>query len=316
MTAPSAQRPLLLVVFGPTAAGKTEIAHEVALLKNGEIVSADAFAVYRGLDIGTAKPSRERRDEVRYHMIDIAEAGESFSAGRWADEARRAIEDISDRGRLPIVCGGSGFYVSALLDGLPPGEARDPELRTQLEAWAREKGGAAAHRFLARNDPVSAARISFTNVRYVLRALEIVLTTGAPASERKVARDPWPSRFRVIKVGIEPNRRDLYARIEKRVRQMLDAGWDDEVRRLVASGHSLESNAFGAIGYRELGHWISARAEREDTEREIVAATKRLARRQKTWFARDRDALRVEPAEALPTILQLLDRGVETEKSG
>jgi tRNA dimethylallyltransferase len=206
--------------------------------------------------------------------------------------------------------------VSALLDGLPPGEARDPELRARLEAWARDSGAAAAHRFLARNDPVSAARISFTNLRYVLRALEIVLTTGAPASERKVARDPWPSRFRVIKVGIEPNRRDLYARIEKRVRQMLDAGWDDEVRRLVASGHSLESNAFGAIGYRELGHWISARAEREDTVREIVAATKRLARRQKTWFARERAALRVEPAEALPTILQLLDRGVETEKSG
>ncbi|MDQ5858845.1 MAG: tRNA (adenosine(37)-N6)-dimethylallyltransferase MiaA, partial [Acidobacteriota bacterium] len=260
-----------------------------------------------------AKPSLERRAEVRYHLVDVADPGESFSAGRWAAEARRAIEDISSRGKLPIVCGGSGFYISALLDGLPPGEARDPELRARLEAWGRKSGAAAAHRFLARNDPASAARISFTNLRYVLRALEIVLTTGARASERKIVRDPWPSRFRVIKVAVEPPRRDLYARIEMRVRGMMDAGWDDEVRRLVAAGHSLESNAFGAIGYRELGQWISARAEREDTEREIVAATKRLARRQKTWFARERDALRVDPAEALSTILQLLDRGVETE---
>ena len=316
MSAPAGVRPPLLVLFGPTAAGKTEVAHEVALRKKGEIVSADAFAVYRGLDVGTAKPSRERRAEVRYHMVDVADPEESFSAGRWAAEARAAIDDISARGKLPIVCGGSGFYISALLDGLPPGEARDPGVRAGLEAWGRKSGAAAAHRFLAVNDPAAASRISFTNLRYVLRALEIVLTTGARASERKIVRDPWPSRFRLIKVAIEPARRDLYARIEMRVRRMMDAGWVEEVRRLVAAGHSLESNAFGAIGYRELGQWISARTEREDTEREIVAATKRLARRQKTWFARERDAVRVDPAEALPTILQLLDRGVETEKSG
>ncbi len=315
MSAHPDERPPLLVVFGPTAAGKTKIAEEVALLRSGEIVSADAFAVYRGLDIGTAKPSWERRAEVPYHLVDVADPEESFSAGRWAVEARRAIEDISHRGKLPIVCGGSGFYISALLDGLPPGVACDPELRARLVAWGQKRGAAAAHRFLERNDPTSAARIPVANLRYVLRALEIVITTGARVSDRKLGADPWSSRFRVIKVAIEPARRDLYARIELRVRRMMDAGWDDEIRRLVAAGHSLESNAFGAIGYRELGHWISARAEREDTEREIVAATKRLARRQKTWFARERDALRVDPAEALPTILQLLDRGVETEKS-
>lgn len=316
MSALTGERPPLLVVFGPTAAGKTEIAHEVALLRSGEIVSADAFAVYRGLDIGTAKPSRERRAEIPYHLVDVADPREPFSAGRWAAEARRAIEDISNRGKLPIVCGGSGFYISALLDGLPPGEARDSELRARLASWGQKRGAAAAHRFLERNDPASASRIPVANLRYTLRALEIVLTTGARASDRKVGGDPWPSRFRLIKVAIEPARRDLYAKIEIRVRRMMDAGWDDEVRRLVAGGLPLESNAFGAIGYRELGQWLSGRAERQDTEREIVAATKRLARRQKTWFAREQDALRVDPAEALPTILQLLDRGVETEKSG
>jgi tRNA dimethylallyltransferase len=309
-------RPPLLVVFGPTAAGKTEVAEQVARLRSGEIVSADAFAVYRGLDIGTAKPSPGRRLEIPYHLVDVADPGEPFSAGRWAAEAKRAIDDITARGRLPIVCGGSGFYVSALLDGLPPGEARDPELRARLAAWGGARGPAAAHRFLERNDPTSAARIPVANLRYVLRALEILLTTGARPSDRRTGPDPWLEKYRVIKVLIEPARGDLYAKIENRVRRMMDAGWDDEVRRLVAAGHSLESNAFGAIGYRELGHWISGRAEREGTEREIVAATKRLARRQKTWFARERDALRVDPAEALPTILQLLDRGVETEKNG
>lgn len=316
MTAGGARRPPLLVIFGPTAAGKTDIAHEVALLRSGEIVSADAFAVYRGLDIGTAKPSRERRAEVRYHLIDVADPDESFSAGRWAAEAKPVIDDISRRGRLPIVCGGTGFYISALLDGLPPGEARDPDLRARLAAWGKERGPAAAHRFLERNDPAAAARISPANLRYVLRAIEILLTTGRRASDRKVGDDSWRSKYRVWKVAIEPERRVLYARIEERVRRMMDAGWGDEVRRLVAAGHSLESNAFGAIGYRELGEGFPGRVEREDTEREIVAATKRLARRQKTWFARERDALRVDPAVALPTVLQLLDVGVETEKSG
>lgn len=315
MSAPAGARPTLLVVFGPTAAGKTDVAHEVARRRDGEIVSADAFAVYRGLDVGTAKPSPARRAEVPYHLIDVADPDESFSAGRWAAEAKRAIDDIQSRGRLPIVCGGTGFYISALLDGLPPGEARDPELRAGLEAWGRRRGNSAAHAFLARNDPAAAARIAPANLRYVLRALEIVLTTGRRASDRRVAADSWRLRYRIVKVALEPERRDLYARIESRVRRMIDAGWDEEVRRLLAAGHSLESNAFGAIGYRELGNWISGRAEREDTEREIVAATKRLARRQLTWFARERDALRVEPAEALPAILRLLDARVETEKN-
>ena len=307
-------RPILLVVFGPTAAGKSDVAHEVALRRSGEIVSADAFAVYRGLDVGTAKPLPERRAEVPYHLIDVADPGDSFSAGRWAAEARTAIDAISARGNLPILCGGTGFYISALLDGLPPGEARDRDLRARLETWGQKRGIAAAHRFLKGNDPVAASRIPASNLRRVLRALEIVLTTGRRASDRKIEADSWTSRYRVVKVAVEPERRNLYARIESRVRRMIDAGWDDEVRRLLAAGHSLESNAFGAIGYRELAEWISGRAEREDTEREIVAATKRLARRQLTWFARERDALRVDPAEALPAILQLLDKGVETEK--
>jgi tRNA dimethylallyltransferase len=311
-----AERPPLLVIFGPTAAGKTEVAEEVARLRRGEIVSADAYAVYRGFDVGTAKPSLQRRAEIPYHLIDVADPSETFSAGRWAAEARRAIDDISARGRLPIVCGGSGFYITALLDGLPPGEARDAVLRARLAAWARARGPEAAHRFLAVNDPPSAKRIPIANLRYTLRALEILLVTGDRASNRAPRSDPWSAQWRVVEVAVEPSRRDLYAKIENRVRRMLDAGWDDEVRRLIQGGLSLESNAFGGIGYREVAGWISGSATREETERQIVAATRRLAKRQRTWFARRRHALRTTPEEALPAILQLLDRRGETERGG
>ena len=315
MSAASRKRHPLLVLFGPTAAGKTEIAEEVALQRSGEIVSADAFAVYRGFDVGTAKPSKQGRAAIRYHLIDVADPRETFSAGRWAAEARIAIDEIAGRGRLPIVCGGSGFYVSALLDGLPADEAPDPELRNGLVTWASARGAERAHRVLEVNDSVAASRIPLRNVRRTLRALEILFTTGARASDRLARPDEWSGKWRVIKVLIEPSRRDLYDRIDERTRRMLDGGWDDEVRHLVRSGLPLESNAFGAIGYREVARWISGRAGREETQREIVAATRRLAKRQKTWLAREREAIRVTPEEALPIILQLLDRSAETEKT-
>jgi tRNA dimethylallyltransferase len=178
-------RPRLLVLLGPTAAGKTEIAEEIARLRSGEIVSADAFTLYRGFDVGTAKPSRERRAAIPYHLIDVAEPREAFSAGRWAAEARGVIEDIAQRGRLPIVCGGSGFYVSALLDGLPAGRSPDPALRNGLVAWAAARGGESVHRALSVLDPGAASRIPVANVRYALRALEIVFETGARASDRR-----------------------------------------------------------------------------------------------------------------------------------
>ncbi len=316
MSPEAEERPTLLVIMGPTAAGKTGIAEEIARRLSGEIVSADAFAIYRGFDVGTAKPSRERRAEIPYHLIDVADPREVFSAGRWAAQARRTIEEIVSRGRLPIVCGGSGFYMSALLEGLPPGEARDSDLREALASWADTRGAEAAHRLLEWNDPIAASRISVRNLRYTLRALEIVLTTGARASDRVARDDRWSAPWQVIKVVIEPSRRDLYAKIENRVRRMLDAGWDDEVRQLVRGGLPLEANAFGAIGYREVAGWVSGRAGREETQREIAAATRHLAKRQMTWLARDRDAIRLTPEDAVPTILQLLGRQGQTEKSG
>jgi tRNA dimethylallyltransferase len=299
-------RPALVVILGPTASGKTEVAHGLALAAGGEIVSADAFAVYRGMDIGTAKPSAELRQEVRYHLLDVAEPEESFSAGRYAAEARRAVEDIARRGALPVVCGGSGFYVEALLKGLPPGPMRSDTLRAELAAWSGRRGHAAAHRLLAVNDPVAASRIPVGNLKYTLRALEILLLTGARASDRVPSRDPWALDYRVLKLGLAPDPASLHVRIENRARRMLDSGWGEEVRRLLDRGLSADSNSFQAIGYREVAEWILGRIPRGETEARIVAATRKLVKRQRTWLARETDIPWVDPAEAVARALALL----------
>jgi tRNA dimethylallyltransferase len=308
-------RPPLVVVLGPTASGKSEVAHALALARGGEIVSADAFAVYRGLDVGTAKPDVRRRGEVRYHMLDVAEPEETFSAGRYAREARRAVEECAGRGRLPIVCGGSGFYVSALLGALPPGAEQDRHTREALSRWASLRGPAAAHRFLAVNDPLSAARIPVANLKYTLRALEILLATGQPASTRLPEGDLWARRFAVLKIGLRPSASQLHARIEDRVRRMLDGGWDAEVRRLLDQGLSRDSNSFQAIGYREVAEWVLGRISQLEALERIAAATRGLAKRQKTWFARELHVHWVAPEDALDTAVALLDeaKGRETQ---
>jgi tRNA dimethylallyltransferase len=308
-------RPTLLVIVGATAAGKTAVAEEVARRRSGEIISADAFAVYRGLDIGTAKPSRARRAEVPYHLVDVADPREDFSAGLWAGLAARAAEEIRARNRLPIVAGGSGFYVSALLDGLPPGDARDRRLRTRLSEWAG-RHPREAWRLLEANDPGSAARIEPANLRYIVRALEILLVSGRPASSRTAPRPSWRERWRVVLVGIEPDRATLHARIQRRVREMLDAGWDEEVRGLLDTGLSLETNAFSAIGYREVADWVMGGASESETEKKIVTATRQLAKRQRTWFSREHGLRWLTPDQALPSILAMLDENGGTEKDG
>jgi len=308
--------PTLLVILGPTASGKSGIAHEVARRRGGEVVSADAFAVYRGFDVGTAKPSRQRQAEIPYHLIDVADWREHYSAGRWARDARSAIGDIVRRGSLPIVCGGSGFYLEALLEGLPPGEAADPAMRTALAGWARDRP-ALAHRLLEINDPVSARRIPPANLRYTLRALEILLATGRRASERARPGGGWLARWQVVKIGLAPAREDLYATIGARVAQMLDSGWADEVRRLLEEGARPDSNAFQAIGYREVADWVEGRIDRAVAQERIVAATRQLARKQRTWFARERDVEWVSPAEALELALaRLSESSGEKEADG
>jgi len=310
------ERPDLLVVLGPTGAGKSAVAHAVAAARGGEVISADAFAVYRGFDVGTAKPSLERRREVPYHLVDVADPSETFSAGRWQHEARAAAEEIAARGKLPIVCGGSGFYIRALLEGLPPGEARDRAIRAGLAKWGRTRPET-ARRMLDLVDPAGGSRIASGNLRYVLRALEILLVTGQRPSDRLRGADGWAERFRVVKLGVRPATADLYARIAARVREMLGSGWEEEVRALLAKGVSPDANAFGAIGYRELAlARLSGHGDIAETERKIVTATRQLAKRQATWFRREPNVEWVSPEEALGRAFELLDGARQTEKSG
>lgn len=306
------RRPPLIVIVGPTGSGKSALAAEAARLRSGEIISADAFAVYRGLDIGTAKPPPTVRASVPHHLIDVVEPTETYSAGRWAGEARRIAEDLASRGRLPIVVGGSGFYVAAMLDGLPAGQVRDERLRADLANWGRGRERE-AHRVLAGNDPVAAASIDPANLRYTLRALEILLLTGRRASDRTAPRDRWAERFSVAMVGLAPERGDLHAKIAARVRRMMDEGWYGEVRRLLDRGISRESHAFQAIGYREVADWVEGRVDRPATEEKIVVATRRFARRQRSWFSRDRRIQWMKPEEALAAVLQGPSGADETE---
>ena len=297
------ERMPLLVIVGPTGSGKSGLAVEAARSRRGEVLSADAFAVYRGLDIGTAKPSPEARASVAHHLIDVAEPTETYSAGRWAAEARRIAHEVASRGKLPIVVGGSGFYIAAFLDGLPGGPLRDERLRADLARWGRGRQRE-AHRVLAINDPAAAAAIDPANLRYTLRALEVLLLTGRRASERALSRDRWAERFDVSMIGLAPARLDLHAKIAARVQRMMQEGWDGEVRRLLDRGVSRDSHAFQAIGYREVAEWIEGRASRPATEEKIVVATRRFARRQRSWFARDRRVQWMKPEEALAEALR------------
>lgn len=305
-------KPPLLVIVGPTGSGKSAVAEEAARRRSGEILSADAFAVYRGLDIGTAKPSAEARASVPHHLIDVAEPDETYSAGQWAAEARRIALDLSSRGKLPVVVGGSGFYVRAMLDGLPPGKLRDETLRAALAKWGRGRERE-AHRVLARNDPAAAASIDPANLRYTLRSLEILLLTGRRPSDREAPQDPWADQFEIRVIGLAPERGDLHVKIAARVQRMMQEGWDGEVRRLLERGISRDSHAFQAIGYREVAEWVEGRAGRLETEDKIVVATRRYARRQKSWFARDRRVLWMKPEEAFAAALQGSSGADETE---
>src|SRR5262249_13535453 len=205
-----------------------------------------------------------------------------------------------------------GFYVEALLKGLPPGPARSDALRAALVAWAHRRGPDAAHRVLAVHDPVAASRIPVGNLKYTLRALEILFLTRAPPSDRAPTDDPWARSFRVLRLGLAPGPASLHVRIENRARRMLDSGWGEEVRRLLDRGLSADSNSFQAIGYREVAEWILGRIPRGEAEARIVAANRRLVKRQRTWRARGADIRWVDPEGAVARALALLGEEGET----
>jgi tRNA dimethylallyltransferase len=274
----------VLALVGPTAAGKTALALALAPRLGAEVVSADAMLVYRGMDIGTAKPTPAERARVPHHLVDVVDPSEEFSVARFQPMARAAIAGILARGRVPLLVGGSGLYFHAVVDEFrfPP---TDPAVRRRLEAEAAEAGLPALYERLAGRDPAAAARIQPGNLRRVVRALEVIELTGEPFSAFRSAMDEPVSRYRLTALGLDPGPERLRQRVADRVAAMAGAGLVDEVRRLAAG--PLSRTARQALGYKEVLDAIERGGSIPDALDQVVARTRAYARRQLAWFRRD-----------------------------
>ncbi len=273
-------RPRVVAIVGPTGTGKTEVAAEVARRTGAEIISADSVQVYRGLDIGAAKPSAALRDEIPHHLIDVVDPDDPMSAGRFAALAREAADDIVARGRRVILCGGSGLYARAFAGGLIEGAESDRSLRAELEA--REAGE--LYEELERRDPETARHTPPGNKVRVVRALETLEVTGRPVSEQR-ARHAFGDRpYDVHWLALGAERDVLWGRIEARVERMFAAGLVDEVRRLHAAGYGPELRPLKSIGYREVGELLAGRIGEAEAREAIALSTRQYAKRQRTWF--------------------------------
>jgi tRNA dimethylallyltransferase len=294
----------VLVLAGPTASGKTTLAVELAELLGGEIISADSRQVYRGLDIGTAKPSPAELARARHHLIDRVEPTEKYSAGRFSREAAALIEELDGKGRVPIVCGGTGFYISALFQPMfdePPGadEALKHTLRLELKERAERDGRTALYAELALVDTVSAARLHPNDYQRVSRALELYRLTGRTMTELLAEQASGNSVFRPLNVLIDPRTEVLRERIALRVRRMLESGWLDEVRGLLSRGVPEDAPGFQSLGYSEMLALARGELSLEPVREAIASRTWQYARRQRTWFRRMPDALRLESGEGM-----------------
>jgi len=278
-------QPLLVVILGPTGSGKTALSVTLAQRLNGEIVSCDSVAVYRGLDIGSAKPSAEQRKQVPHHLLDVVAPDAFFTAGDYSRAARAAIAGIAGRGKLPIVTGGTGLYLRALLQGLFPGPQRSPELRDRLLRKAGTRGPLALHRILKRLDPASAARIHANDLGKVIRALEVTLSASRPMSEAwKEGRDGLTG-YRILRLGLDPVRQQLYERINTRARTMFAEGLIEEARELLARFG--RSPALGSLGYRQAGQYLAGTLTLEQAIAGTAQGHRNYAKRQLTWFRRE-----------------------------
>lgn len=272
----------LWVILGPTAVGKTGLAIELAQRADGEIVSADSRQVYRDMDIGTAKPTPEQQAAVRHHLIDIVDPDENLALAQFQKLAYTSIDDIHARGCVPLLVGGTGQYISAVIDGwsipaVPPNDS----LRAELETFARDNGAAALHSRLAALDATAAANISYQNVRRVIRALEVCIETGQPITElqRKA-----PPPYQVIVHGLTLDRDELYAQADRRVDQMIEQGFVDEVDRLLSMGYARTLPSMSGLGYREIAASLAGEIPLEQAILLTKNATHDFIRRQYTWF--------------------------------
>lgn len=292
-----------LVLVGATASGKSGLALRLAEAIGGEVVNADAFQVYRGFDIGTAKPTREERERVPHHLLDILEPGEEFSAGAFARRAAEALERIRSRGSTPIVVGGSGFYLETLWRGLAPLPDVPRELRERWRSRLEREGLAALRRELERVDPATAARLALGDTQRTLRALEVESISGRPLSSWLAVERRPASPLTPLKVGLTLSRAVLYDRIRVRLRRMVERGWVEEVEGLLGRGIDPSRPAFRAIGYQDVARVVRGEIDLESALAGAERDTRRYAKRQRTWFRREVDIKWLDPGDAKPEVV-------------
>ena len=298
----------LLVICGPTAVGKTAAAIAVAERLGGEIVCADSRTIYRGMDIGTAKPTSAERARVAHHLLDIANPDQVVTLATYGELAMAAIARVRANGRVPILTGGTGLYIRAVVDGFAiPQVPPDPQLRTRLETMERDRPGA-LHSRLQRVDPTAAGRIHPRNIRRLIRALEVYEHTGRPISVQQ-QRDPIGT---AVQIGLSMDREALYQRINARVDEQLAAGLVGEVEGLLARGYSPMLPAMEGLGYKEIIGYLQGTASLEDATRRLKQNTRRYAKRQFTWFRRDDRIRWIEEEEKTPeqvaaTVIRMLE---------
>jgi tRNA dimethylallyltransferase len=274
----------LIVVLGPTASGKSALAIRLAEEFHGEIVACDSTQVYRHFDIGTGKVPVSDRRGIPHHMMDLVEPDKVFTAGQYRTCASRVLEDITARGRLPILTAGTGLYLRALLEGLSDAPGRSEELRGRLRRLQGQRGSIYLHRMLKRLDLKASSRIAPGDSQKVIRAIEVRILAGRTLTEIHCQGREGLEGFLVAKIGLMPPRAALYARINRRVEEMISAGWANEVRDLMGSGIPADAKPFSFIGYAQLAAHLEGKIPLSDAVREIQMATRRYAKRQITWF--------------------------------
>jgi len=291
----------LTALIGPTASGKTAVALEVAAACDAEIVSLDSMQVYRGMDVGTAKPTAVERERVRHHVLDVAEPSERYDVTRFLTDLEVALASVRASGKRALFVGGTGFYLKVLSEGLFDGPAVDPALRAELEERARTLGTAALHGELTRADPRSAAKLHPNDVKRVVRALEVFHQTGVPLSSHQTQWGSGPKRPRAI-VGLEVAVPELDRRIALRARDMLDAGWPAEAAR-VRAGTGFGPTAIQALGYVEALSVHDGELDPHVAAQRIALATRQFARRQRTWYRKFPDATWIAAERRAPADL-------------
>ena len=286
------QEPLLLVLLGPTGSGKTALSLALAERFRGEVVNCDSVAMYRELEIGTAKPTTEERGRVPHHLFDVIDATGYITAGEYARRARHVAREISARGRLPIVVGGTGLYLRALLDGLFPGPERSEELRVLLRERAGSRGSAYLHRILLRLDRDAAEKIHANDMPKLIRAIEVCLTSREKGSRQKMSEllqqqghDPLRG-FRILRLGLDPDREALYERINQRAREMFDAGLVEEMQSLIQK-YGADARPLASLGYKQVAQILRGESSREQAIAAAQQAHRNYAKRQMTWFRRE-----------------------------